>query len=56
MVRLEPERTRKALPERAQKIGEVGAKIRKAPFQTEVEHDVDQRMPQPVLPRIVRSV
>ena len=56
MIRLEPQRPPEAPSKRRQDVGEVAAEIREAAFEPEVEDDVDERLAQAVLPRIVRAV
>jgi hypothetical protein len=56
MIRLEPQRPSKALSERSEDVGEVAAEIREAALEPEVKDDVDQRLAQAMLPRIVRAI
>src|SRR4029077_10918798 len=56
MVGLENERPREARAERPEQVAQVAPEIREAPLQAKIEYDVDQRLAQPVLARIVRPI
>src|SRR5262249_31601470 len=55
MIGFEPERTRTALAERGKDIAQVAAKVREAPLEMEIEHDVDQCLAQALLQRVVAA-
>ncbi len=56
MIGLEPERPRKAAAERGQHVAQIGAEIREPALEREVEHDVDQRVAQALLQRVVAAI
>ena len=56
VIGLEPEWPREAAPERGKQVRQVAAEVGEAAVEPEVEDDVDQRMAQAVLARVVRAV
>ena len=56
VVGLEHERPREALAERGQHVREIAPEVGEAPLESEVEHDVDQRVAQALLQRVVAAV